>query len=113
MSKERFLGVRSMSQRLKHSLNSWLPLFCLCLLTLACAGRPAAGQAPVASGSVIPLTHAAWNQIVKVQIAHNGSVVLLDWANSACTSCLRVPGALERSPPALRLKHRGPTGTRA
>jgi len=42
----------------------------------------AMAQTPVTSGSPIPTTHATWGQIIKAQMAKNGSVVFLDWANS-------------------------------
>lgn len=43
----------------------------------------AAAQTPVTSGSVVPVTHStAWGQIMKVQVAKNGSVVFLDWSTS-------------------------------
>ena len=77
-----FPGVRFMKPTSQTLFQRLAAALCLCLITLACTCRPAAAQAPVASGSVIPLTHGTWNQISKVQVAHNGSVVLLDWANS-------------------------------
>ena len=42
----------------------------------------AAAQIPVTSGSPVPVTHATWGQIMKVQVAKNGSVVFLDWSTS-------------------------------
>ena len=40
-------------------------------------------QTPVTTGSpVIPTTHGTWGQIMKVQVAHNGSVAFLDWSTS-------------------------------
>ena len=42
----------------------------------------AAAQTPVTAGAPIPTTHAVWGQVMKVQVAKNGSVVFLDWSNS-------------------------------
>ena len=46
-------------------------------------GARMSAQTPVQSGSVVPVTHAMWNQIDKVLVAKNGSVLFLDWASSA------------------------------
>ena len=42
----------------------------------------AVAQTPVTSGSPIPTTHSTWGQIMKVQVAKNGSAVFLDWSTS-------------------------------
>lgn len=42
----------------------------------------AQGQTSVSSGAPIPTSHPLWGQIMKVQVAKNGSVVFLDWSNS-------------------------------
>jgi hypothetical protein len=39
-------------------------------------------QTPVTTGSPVPTTHPTWGQIMKVQVAKNGSVVFLDWSTS-------------------------------
>ena len=45
-------------------------------------GTVALAQTPVTSGSPIPTTHGTWGQIMKVQVAKNGSVAFLDWSTS-------------------------------
>ncbi len=45
-------------------------------------GGLAMAQSPVTSGSPVPTTHPTWGQIMKVQVARNGSVVFLDWSTS-------------------------------
>ena len=52
------------------------------LITTLSAGTLAIAQTPVTSGSPIPTTHGTWGQIMKVQVAKNGSVVFLDWSTS-------------------------------
>ncbi len=42
----------------------------------------AGAQTTVTSGSPIPTTHSVWGQVIKAQVARNGSVVFLDWSNS-------------------------------
>jgi hypothetical protein len=51
----------------------------------------AIAQTPITTGSPIPTTHPTWGQIMKVQVAKNGSVVFLDWSTSGLSQ-LR-PGA--------------------
>jgi hypothetical protein len=45
-------------------------------------GSMALAQVPITSGSPIPTTHGTWGQIMKVQVAKNGSVAFLDWSTS-------------------------------
>ena len=45
-------------------------------------GTSALAQTPVTSGQPIPTTHGTWGQIMKVQVARNGSVAFLDWSTS-------------------------------
>ncbi|MGI4829988.1 MAG: Ig-like domain repeat protein [Janthinobacterium lividum] len=46
-------------------------------------GSLATAQTAVTTGSVVPVIHStAWGQIMKVQVAKNGSVVFLDWSTS-------------------------------
>ncbi|MEO7043292.1 MAG: Ig-like domain repeat protein [Gemmatimonadaceae bacterium] len=62
-------------RRLAHTgLSVLLAMSSLCGIATA--------QTPVTSGSPIPVTHATWGQIMKVQVAKNGSVVFLDWSTS-------------------------------
>lgn len=56
--------------------------FALVAAAALCVGSFAHAQTPVTSGSPIPLTHPTYGQIMKVQVAKNGSVVLLDWSAS-------------------------------
>ena len=52
-------------------------------LLLASLGSSAAwAQTAVTAGSPVPTTHGTWGQIMKVQVARNGSVVFLDWSTS-------------------------------
>ncbi len=57
--------------------SRWLVLISFLSLCGICLA-----QAPVSTGSVIPTTHGTWGQVMKVQIARNGSAVFLDWSNS-------------------------------
>jgi sugar lactone lactonase YvrE len=52
------------------------------IAVLFAAGCTGQAQTPVTSGSPIPTTHGNWGQIMKVQVAKNGSVVFLDWSTS-------------------------------
>ncbi len=70
------IGSASDLRRLVHRAFSTF-------LVAAASAVIAAAQTPITTGSVVPVQHAAWNQINKVQVAKNGSVVFLDWANSA------------------------------
>ena len=78
----RVMGVCSMRFACVPLLRRLAGMAISCLFALGFLCSPAQGQAPVASGSVIPVNHAPWNQVIKVQIAHNGSLLVLDWANS-------------------------------
>jgi len=52
------------------------------LIAILCVCGVARAQTAVTSGSVVPTTHPLWGQIMKVVVAKNGSVILLDWSNS-------------------------------
>jgi Bacterial Ig-like domain (group 3) len=52
------------------------------LVALVCACGFAMAQPAVTTGSPVPTTHPSWGQIMKVQVAKNGSTVFLDWSNS-------------------------------
>ncbi len=52
------------------------------LVAILSVGGVAKAQTPVTAGSPVPTTHPVWGQIMKVQVAKNGSVVFLDWSTS-------------------------------
>lgn len=55
-------------------LSFLIAMLSFCGITMA--------QTPVTTGSVVPTAHPTWGQIMKVQVAKNGSVIFLDWSTS-------------------------------
>jgi hypothetical protein len=49
---------------------------------MVAAAAPAGAQTAITTGSPVPTTHGTWGQIMKVQVAKNGSVAFLDWSTS-------------------------------
>ena len=71
-----------MAMNYSTSIRGILRSGTVALASTLAASVMAMAQTPVTSGQPIPTTHGTWGQIMKVQVAKNGSVAFLDWSTS-------------------------------